>query len=149
MVNVNRFRIILAVLLPLTHPALSGPPQSNSPDSTEAREIKLTAGKYEFIPKLIRVKKGDHVKLIITALDADHGFKLEPFQADQTLKNSEATTIVFTAAQTGTFPFECSHFCSIGHRKMGMRADCGIAIWHSSRRQLRECWLRAWNGNRP
>lgn len=114
----NRLRIILAILFTLTDAALSGPPQSTSPDTTEVHEIKLTARKYEFIPKLIRVKKGDHVKLIITALNADHGFKLEPFQVDQKLKKDEATTIEFTADQTGTFPFECSHFCGIGHHKM-------------------------------
>ena len=118
MVNVNRLRIFLALLLPLTHAALSGPAQSTSPDTTEVHEIKLTARKYEFIPNSIRVKKGDHVKLIVTGLDADHGFKLEPFQVDQELKKGEATTIEFTADQTGTFPFECSHFCGIGHRKM-------------------------------
>ena len=56
--------------------------------------------------------------MIITALDADHGFKLETFQVDQKRKKGEATSTEFTADQTGTFPFECSHFCGIGHRKM-------------------------------
>jgi len=43
----------------------------------EGAEIKVTAKRYEFSPNVITVKKGEHVKLIITALDRDHGFKLE------------------------------------------------------------------------
>lgn len=86
--------------------------------STEAREIQVTAKKYEFDPGTITVKKGEHVKLTITAIDHDHGFKLEAFQIDQLLKKGQATTIEFTADKAGTFPFHCSHFCGMGHAKM-------------------------------
>ena len=84
----------------------------------EANEIKVSAKKYEFSPSAIHVKKGDHVKLVITATDHDHGFKLEAFQIDQSLKKGEATTVEFSADRAGTFPFECSHFCGLGHKKM-------------------------------
>jgi len=85
---------------------------------SESNEVKVTAKKYEFAPSAIHVKKGDHVKLVITATDKDHGFKLEAFQIDQLLKKGEATTVEFTADRAGTFPFECSHFCGLGHKKM-------------------------------
>lgn len=81
-------------------------------------EIKVTAKKYEFIPSVIKVKQGEHVRLIITAADHDHGFKLDAFQIDQLLKKGEATTVEFTADKTGTFPFACSHFCGLGHKRM-------------------------------
>jgi len=85
---------------------------------SESNEIKVTAKKYEFAPSAIHVKKGDHVKLVITATDHDHGIKLEAFQIDQLLKKGEVTTVEFTADRAGTFPFECSHFCGLGHKKM-------------------------------
>ena len=53
------------------------------------------------------------MKLVITATDHDHGFKLDAFQIDQLLKKGEATTVEFTADHAGTFPFECSHFCGL------------------------------------
>ena len=84
----------------------------------EAGEIKVTAKKYAFDPGVIRVKKGEHVKVIITALDHDHGFKVEAFKIEQQLKKGESVTVEFVADQAGTFPFECSHFCGMGHRKM-------------------------------
>jgi cytochrome c oxidase subunit 2 len=78
----------------------------------------VTARKYEFDPGVIRVKKGDHVKLVITAEDHDHGFKLEAFHIDQRLPKGVAVTVEFVADQAGTFPFQCSVFCGMGHKKM-------------------------------
>ena len=81
-------------------------------------EIRVTARKYEFSPNVIKAKRGDHIRLVITALDRNHGFKLESFHIDQELPKGEAITVEFTADQAGTFPFECSHFCGLGHQKM-------------------------------
>ena len=84
----------------------------------DAHEIQVTARKYEFDPNTITVRKGEQVKLRITAVDHDHGFKLESFGIDKLLKKGQATTIEFTADKAGTFPFQCSHFCGMGHGKM-------------------------------
>ena len=84
----------------------------------EPHEIQVTARKYEFAPSTITVKKGEQVKLTITAVDHDHGFKLEAYGIDKLLKKGQATTIEFTADKAGTFPFQCSHFCGMGHGKM-------------------------------
>jgi heme/copper-type cytochrome/quinol oxidase subunit 2 len=81
-------------------------------------EIRVTARKYGFSPNEIKAKRGDHIRLVITALDRSHGFKLEAFRVDQELSKGEPVTVEFTADQTGTFPFECSHFCGLGHQKM-------------------------------
>jgi cytochrome c oxidase subunit II len=80
--------------------------------------IQVTAKKYQFDPAVLKVKQGDHVKLVITATDHDHGFKLAAFNIDQHLKKGEATPVEFTADRAGTFPFECSVFCGLGHGKM-------------------------------
>lgn len=110
-----------SVLALLTVAALAAFGQDSAPATRRASaggEIKVTAKKYEFSPNVIRVKQGDHVKLVVTALDRDHGFKLEAFDIDQRLKKGEPTTIEFTADRAGTFPFQCSDFCGMGHGKM-------------------------------
>jgi cytochrome c oxidase subunit II len=84
----------------------------------ESREIQMTAKRFEFNPNVITVNQGDHVKLIITALDRDHGFKLEAFGINQKLKKGDPATIEFTADKAGTFPFQCSDFCGIHHGRM-------------------------------
>jgi cytochrome c oxidase subunit II len=80
--------------------------------------IKMTAQRYKFTPKVISVHQGDHVRLIITALDRDHGFELKEYGINQRLKKGDPTTIEFTADKAGTFTFRCSVFCGLGHMRM-------------------------------
>ncbi len=84
----------------------------------EAREIQMTAKKYEFSPAVIEVKQGEHIKLVITATDRDHGFECPQFHLNQRLKKGEPATVEFTADQAGTFPFHCSVVCGLGHHRM-------------------------------
>ena len=86
--------------------------------SAQEQVIRVTAKKFEYSPNEITVKKGVPVILEITSLDRDHGFKLEAFNINQKLKKGETETIEFTADKTGTFPFQCSEFCGLGHGKM-------------------------------
>lgn len=113
----GRMRRFLVVILPVAFLAVLALAQGPVA-STEVHEIQMTAKKYEYNPNVITVKRGERVKLIITALDRDHGFKLEAYGINQKLKKGEATTIEFTADKTGTFEFKCSEFCGMGHGKM-------------------------------
>ena len=82
------------------------------------KEIKMTARKYRFDPNLITATQGQKVRLIITALDRDHGFELKEYGINQRLKKGDPTTIEFTADKPGTFTFRCSVFCGLGHPRM-------------------------------
>lgn len=93
-------------------------PGPRAQENANTIEIKVTARKYKFEPNTITVKKGQQVKLIITAVDHDHGFKLDDFNINQRLKKGDPTTVEFTADKAGTFPFECSVFCGLGHKRM-------------------------------
>ena len=79
------------------------------------QEIQVTAKKYEFSPNPIRVKKGEPVKLTITATDHDHGISIDAFKIKQKLKKGEPTIVEFTPDKAGTFPIKCSVFCGLGH----------------------------------
>lgn len=87
-------------------------------ENSDAREITMTAKKYEFSPSEIRVHQGEKIKLSITALDRKHGFKIEALDIDRELPKGEVVTIEFTASQVGTFPIACSKFCGFGHGRM-------------------------------
>jgi cytochrome c oxidase subunit II len=105
---------MLALTVVLTVAGLSGYAQSIA----STPEIQITARKYDFAPDTVRVKKGDRVKLVITALDRDHGIMIEAFHIDHKLPKGEPVTVEFMAGQAGTFPFQCSQFCGLRHNKM-------------------------------
>jgi cytochrome c oxidase subunit 2 len=86
--------------------------------SSGYHEFTMTAKNYEFDPSTITVKKGEKVRLIITATDCDHDFKLDAFDINQVLKKGDPETIEFTANKAGTFEFRCSLYCGKGHRRM-------------------------------
>jgi cytochrome c oxidase subunit 2 len=81
-------------------------------------EFTMTAKNYEFDPSVITVKKGEKVRLFITATDRDHGIKIQGYDIDQVLKKGSTATIEFTASKAGTFEFKCSVYCGMGHHKM-------------------------------
>jgi len=105
--------ILLAVVLvlPATIPLVA---QQSAP----VQVIKMTAKKYRFSPNTITVKQGQRVKLMITALDATHGFAIKAYGVNQKLPKGKPVAVEFTANKAGTFEFRCSVFCGIGHRKM-------------------------------
>jgi cytochrome c oxidase subunit II len=81
-------------------------------------EIQVTLRKYEFSPGSLRVKKGERVRLIMAAVDHDHGFKLDDFDINQKVRKGTTTIVEFTADKSGTFQFRCSNVCGLGHRGM-------------------------------
>jgi cytochrome c oxidase subunit 2 len=88
---------------------------------TEARgvhEIQVTLRKYEFSPGSLRVKKGEPVRLIMSAVDHDHGFKLDDFNINRKIAKGTTVIVEFTADKAGTFQFRCSNVCGLGHRNM-------------------------------
>jgi cytochrome c oxidase subunit II len=81
-------------------------------------EIQVTLRKYEFSPGSLRVKKGERVRLIMAAVDHDHGFKLDDFDINQKVRKGTTAIVEFTADRSGTFQFRCSNVCGLGHRGM-------------------------------
>jgi cytochrome c oxidase subunit 2 len=91
---------------------------AQSAPSNSVHEFTVKAQKFEFSPNIIKVKRGDHVRLTVMALDAEHGFKLDGYHIDRKVPKGKAVTVDFTADQAGEFSFQCSHFCGMGHGKM-------------------------------
>lgn len=89
--------------------------------TAKVRAVKtftMTVKQFAFVPSSITVNKGDHVKLVITNVDVDHGIGIPAFNVDQDLPPGQTTTVEFDADTAGTFPFFCSVFCGSGHRDM-------------------------------
>jgi cytochrome c oxidase subunit II len=102
--------------------ALSAAAAGMIPAQTEAAEapmeFKVMAQRYTFAPNEIKIQRGTRVRLVITALDGEHGFKLPAYQIEQKLSKGEAVTVEFTADRAGRFSYQCSHVCGFGHRRM-------------------------------
>jgi nitrous-oxide reductase len=85
-------------------------------------DVYMTAKRSHFLPDVIRVKQGDHVRLHITnvetAQDATHGFAVPAYNKQASLDPGEVVTVEFTADRSGSFAFYCTEFCSALHLEM-------------------------------
>jgi cytochrome c oxidase subunit II len=81
-------------------------------------EIAMTAKNWEFEPNVIRVKKGDIVRISVTSEDVAHGVGIEGYTQFVKLEAGETAVLEFTADKAGTFRFYCNVPCGQGHREM-------------------------------
>jgi cytochrome c oxidase subunit 2 len=118
---VNRLRIMLIGLTILSAASARTVAQESKDAGTQVRmvhDIQVTLRKYEFNPGSLRVRKGEQVRLILAAVDHDHGFKLDDFNVNQKVLKGTTVVVEFTADKAGTFQFRCSNVCGLGHRNM-------------------------------
>ncbi|MBI4150676.1 cupredoxin domain-containing protein [Candidatus Woesearchaeota archaeon] len=84
----------------------------------QTKEFELTATSFSFEPALITVSAGDHVKLLVTAADKDHGISLPAFGVNEQTPQGVVTIIEFDATRRGLFEYRCNTFCGSGHDAM-------------------------------
>jgi len=82
-------------------------------DSVVEFNVKLK--RYEFDPEVIRVKKGDTVRLSIESIDIEHGFYIDGYDIDVRVPHAELRVVEFKADKTGAFRIRCSAMCGPLH----------------------------------
>jgi cytochrome c oxidase subunit 2 len=81
--------------------------------------IKISAKKFEYSPKEIRIKKGVPVVLEFMSLDRVHGFTIPDLGGVRaTIEPSKASQVRIMAPKAGTYEFHCDLFCGDGHEGM-------------------------------
>ncbi|WP_319416951.1 cupredoxin domain-containing protein [Marispirochaeta aestuarii] len=82
------------------------------------KEISVTNEGFDYMPKEIRVKKGDTIRLTYTNGGGFHDWVLDEFDAaTRQIPGGRSETIEFVADRSGEFEF----YCSVGnHRARGM-----------------------------
>lgn len=80
-------------------------------------EISIEAGSFYFKPNIIRVKKGETVKLTLISVSMVHDFNIDELEIKIPLtKSGNSSTVEFTADKVGEYEF----YCSVGsHRALG------------------------------
>jgi cytochrome c oxidase subunit 2 len=80
-------------------------------------EISVEAGSFYYKPNLIRVKKGEKIKLTLVSVSVMHDFNIDELGVKMPIVKSGSTgTVEFTPDKVGEFEF----YCSVGqHRQYG------------------------------
>jgi heme/copper-type cytochrome/quinol oxidase subunit 2 len=73
------------------------------PDET----IEVVASRAGFRPKVVNVRKGDPVRLILTSADGEHCFAVDALRIEKRIAPGKATVLDLTPERSGTYPFYC------------------------------------------
>jgi len=95
------------------------------------RTFTITAHKYAYDPLVLRVNRGDHIRLQLVAKDVTHGFYLEGYDVEAKMRPEngsfwarqpsqggdykEVEEISFVASRPGKFRYRCSITCGYMH----------------------------------
>lgn len=83
-----------------------------------AQRVAITATKYDFSPKAIRVRKGQPVTFVMSTPDFVHGFSIPDFNARADFVPGKTVELTLTPDKTGRFTFLCDNFCGDAHDRM-------------------------------
>jgi len=96
----------------------------------QERSFTVRMRRYQYDPPVLRVNRGDTVRLKVIAEDVVHGFYLEGYDLDATAaplrsafqvlhrstgKRETLEEVAFTASREGKFRFRCSQTCGYLH----------------------------------
>src|SRR6266496_3282526 len=82
------------------------------------RVIRVTARKWAFLPREIRLKKGVPVVLEFVTADVVMGFNAPDFKVRADIIPGQMARVRLVPDKTGTFVFLCDIFCGEGHEGM-------------------------------
>jgi heme/copper-type cytochrome/quinol oxidase subunit 2 len=96
-VSIQAFRVATAGLLL----ALAGG------GASPQEEIRIEASRAGFKPKVVNLRKGDRVRLVLTTADAEHCFAVDELRIEKRIVRGKATTVELTVDRSGTYAFHC------------------------------------------
>lgn len=79
------------------------------------KEFNIKLDRFKYSPEVIRVDKGDRVKLNLDSVDVEHGFYLDGYGIDVIIPEKGFKSIEFVADKSGAFRFRCSSTCGPFH----------------------------------
>lgn len=79
------------------------------------REVIVTARQFVFDPPVLRVNRGDHVRLVVRAADVVHGLFIDGYGRDVRVEPGISQRLEFVADRPGAFRYRCSVTCGPLH----------------------------------
>jgi cytochrome c oxidase subunit 2 len=87
-------------------------------DRQEFKEFDVVMERYKYTPSIIRVNRGDRVRINLRSTDVLHGFYISGYDLDAWVHRKEPKTLEFTADKVGVFTIKCSVICGPMHPVM-------------------------------
>lgn len=81
-------------------------------------EVYLVSRTFVFQPAEVTVPVGSTVKFYVTAVDVQHGFKLQDTNVNMQVVPGRVSVLETTFDEVGEYPYICTEYCGLGHAAM-------------------------------
>ncbi len=75
--------------------------------ATAQERLKVEASKGGFKPKVVTLRKGETLRLVLTTADEEHCFAVDALRIEKRIVPGKATEVDLTAEKAGSLPFYC------------------------------------------
>lgn len=82
--------------------------------------VDISAKRFEFTPKEVRLHVGQPVTIRLTATDRAHGLLIKELHIDLDADVDHPDSVTITPDAPGTYNAICDHYCGVGHGNMKM-----------------------------
>lgn len=79
------------------------------------KEYNIRLKQFSYSPEVIRVERGDRVRLNLESVDVQHGFYIDGYDLHIVVPEGEPQSIEFLADKAGAFRIRCSSTCGPFH----------------------------------
>jgi cupredoxin-like protein len=69
--------------------------------------LEVVASRQGFQPRVVNVRRGQPVRLLLTTADVEHCFALDALRVEKRIVPDKTTVLDLTPDRSGTFPFYC------------------------------------------
>lgn len=114
----KRLKIILLLALSSWLLALSPLLFADSCFAAEEKFFEIKAKKFSYTPNIIKVNKGDLVRIRLISEDVTHGMFIDGYGLNTQAHPGQDGNLTFTADKRGRFSFRCSVTCGEFHPYM-------------------------------
>lgn len=83
-------------------------------------DVYMVAKMFQFSP-ILQLKKGETYRFLLSSLDMQHGFSLQPMNLNFQALPGYLYVINLTPTETGEFSIVCNEYCGLGHHLMSGR----------------------------
>lgn len=106
-----------------------------NPSFAEEKLFEIRAKKFAYTPHIIKVNKGDVVRIRLISEDVHHGFFLDGYGIKTSAHPGQEGSLKFIADKAGRFSFRCSVTCGefhpymVGYLVVGPNSRFSVFVW--------------------
>jgi cytochrome c oxidase subunit 2 len=81
-------------------------------------DLYIVSQMFSFVPNEVTIPAGSEVTFYVTAVDVQHGFKIQNTNVNMQIVPGQVSKLTVTFDEPGSYDFICTEYCGSAHAQM-------------------------------